>query len=268
MPLEPTCLGISSDGLYAVVGHDAKVSYVDLKAAQVIRTWPISAHAGSIVLGDPMTLSGRATRFAYVFPVVDGPIGIHNLDLGTGAESTSGDLLYEMDGHLAVDGANLFAVPSHVLPARLHRFAIDSSTGIAGSQSAESPYWGDPPIRSPIWLSLDGATVLTSAGTVFRTSDLTYAGEVSTDVGWADWSQSAGRWLVQPGVLDDSFWIVDSKTLADLGHVKYPRYKVGLWTAELHGRFLFHDSSGAHPIAVVELDPVGTKPAESHVLVY
>jgi len=49
------------------------------------------------------------------------------------------------------------------------------ATGLLGT-SQGSPYWGDYAMGAPFWLSADQTLLFTSAGSYFRTSDLTYAG--------------------------------------------------------------------------------------------
>lgn len=56
-PLAPTCVGVSPDGKFAVAGHAAFVSFVDLAAGTVVKTWPVSADAVDVIVSDPMTVS-------------------------------------------------------------------------------------------------------------------------------------------------------------------------------------------------------------------
>jgi len=56
----PTCVSISPDQNYAVVGHDAHISYIDLNSKSVIRTYNVSCYVFDIVFGD--------NNWAYAFP--------------------------------------------------------------------------------------------------------------------------------------------------------------------------------------------------------
>jgi len=46
LPLPGTSVGVSPDGLTAVVGHNAFVTRVDLVAGSIIKTWPVAAVLG------------------------------------------------------------------------------------------------------------------------------------------------------------------------------------------------------------------------------
>jgi len=59
--------------------HSAYVSHVDLETAAVLRTWPVSADVGDVVLA--------GNGYAYAFPRVDQWVDIHSVTLTTGAES-------------------------------------------------------------------------------------------------------------------------------------------------------------------------------------
>jgi chitinase len=270
LPLTPTCLALSSDGKFAVVGHDAWVTYVDLAAGAVIQTWPIDATAGQVVLGDAVSVSGRATRFAYVFPLRDQWVSIHNVDLGTGAEQLS-ELVYAGMYAVLEPGTNhIFGVTTNLSPTQIYRFDLDGTTGVAGG-NAQSPYWGDHPMGSILWMSTDGTQLLTGAGTRFRTTDLTYAGTAS-DVGsngsnfvgllWADYSPDGSHWLVQPGTVnfggqstnDSGFELIDSQFLANPSVVSYPVFQRAGSVYPLHGRRVFYDSTGTHTVALAQID--------------
>jgi hypothetical protein len=122
-----------------------------------------------------------------------------------------------------------------------------------------------------LWISGDGAQILTGAGTRFRTSDMTYAGVVSlggpstsfVPLASADWSAAAGRWLVQPAnpyvptatPADTSFFTVDTQYLASPQETKYPPFTRAGKGYALHGRFVFFDGVGTHHVVVAQVDP-------------
>jgi hypothetical protein len=270
LSLPARCLAVSSDGLYAVVGHDAWVSYVDLAGAKIISTWQVGANAGDIVLSDPITTGGHTTRFAYVFPSRDQWVTIHAVDLATGGETTYGQIYAGMRAALQPGAGHIFAVEVGLSPAQLYRFDIGANGTPSGS--AGSPYWGGYPMGEHLWISGDGAQILTGAGTRFRTSDMTYAGVVSLGgpsasfvrLASADWSAAAGRWLVQPAnpynpttttPADTSFFTVDTQYLASPQETKFPPFTHGGNSYALHGRFAFFDSTGSRHVLVAEVDP-------------
>ena len=269
LSLPARCLAVSSDGLYAVVGHDAWVSYVDLAGAKIISTWQVGANAGDIVLSDPINTGSHTTRFAYVFPSRDQWVTIHAVDLATGAETTFGQIYAGMRAALQPGAGHIFGVTVGLSPEQLYRFDIGANGTPNGS--AGSPYWGDYPMGQRLWISGDGAQILTGAGTRFRTSDMTYAGVVSlggpstsfVPLASADWSAAAGRWLVQPAnsyvptatPADTSFFTVDTQYLASPQETKYPPFTRAGKGYALHGRFVFFDGVGTHHVVVAQVDP-------------
>jgi hypothetical protein len=60
LSLAPGCVSIRPDGVYAAVGHDGFVSYVDLSAMSVERTYAVTTDAVDIVLA--------SNGWVYVFP--------------------------------------------------------------------------------------------------------------------------------------------------------------------------------------------------------
>ena len=281
LPLTPTCLTLSSDGQFAAVGHDAWLSYVDLGAQAVVSTWPISATAGDVVLGDPVSIVdpatqiARATRFAYVFPSSDQWVAIHNLDLGNGAEKLSESIYAGMRAVLQPGTNHIFGVTANLSPAQIYRFDLDPATGVAGG-NVQSPYWGDHPMGWPLWSSSDGLQLLTGSGTRFRTQDLTYAGSVALPasttggyqgVGWADFSPDGAHWLIQPSASDTSLVTVDSQFLASPAEVAYPPFIHANGSYPLHGKWVFYDGSGARKIVVAQADAAANALFDFTVLV-
>lgn len=280
LPLTPTCLSVSADGLFAAVGHDAWLTWLDLSAAAVVKTWPIAASAGDVVLGDSVTASGTPTRFAYVFPSRDQWVAVHNLDLGSGVEKTTATIYAGMRAALQPGTGRVFGVTGGLSPAQIYRFDADATGALASSGG--SPYWGDYPMGYPIWISGDGAQLLTAAGTRFRTQDLTYAGTVSlpgasnstsASLLWADFAPDGAHWLVAPAGAsasagDTALVTIDAQYLATPSQTVYPPFVHGNGSYALHGRWVFYDKSGAKKIAVTQVDPSAGALLDSVVLVF
>jgi chitinase len=277
LPLAARCLSVSPDGLFAAVGHDAWLSYVDLSAAKVLATYAVTADAGDVVISDPIALVDRTTRFAYVFPARDQWVAIHDVDLGTGAEKTSGGLVYAgMRARLQPGTGHLFGVTGGLSPQQMYRFDIGAD-GITGN-GVGSPYWGDYPFGAGIWISADGAQILGGAGNRFRTTDMTYAGKTTLNAALlsADWSAQAGRWIVQPSgtyygtqpVADTSFYTVDTDYLASPQETAYPRFVHAGDGHLIHGRYVFFDRAGTKRIAIVQVDATSNLITDYAVLVF
>ncbi len=260
LPFWPNSVSISSDGLRAAVGHDAAVSYVDLVEPRVIGTWPLSGpYAADVVLGDPVGTG--ATPFAFLFPSGAGMFdGIHSVKLSDGTET-----IFGLHGATRAvkhpSGDRLFALTTNLLPAQLYR--VDLGPDGTPAASVEGPYRGDYPMGGDLWVSGDGEQILTSAGTRFRTSDLTYSGSAAfgyspnPSIVSADWSADQGRWLIQPaqGLTipspeNTSFWTVQSTDLASGQETAIPRLVGDGATYPVHGRYVFYDSTGTRAVIV------------------
>lgn len=285
LPLAPTCVGVSPDGKFAVAGHAAFVSYVDLTAGTVLVTWPMSADAVDVIVSDPMTVSGgRVTRFAYVYPRRDQWSNIHVIDLGTGAETLStGNMVYAGGRFKLQPGTNhVFLVELGLSPQQLYRYDINTSTG-AIATAAASPYWGDYAMGSDFWISDDGAQILFSSGNRFRTTNMTYAGTLgggSVQYAFAPAAPSAaaGDWIVQPAnapyayppdtTSDQSYRIYESTYLGQLEQVAHPKYVRAGTAYPVHGRYLFFDAAGTRRLAVVQVDASASLLNDYGVVVY
>jgi len=262
LPLTPRAVSVSPDGLVAVVGYDAWISSVDLGSMTVLHTWPITADVGDVVVSDPVDVGGSTSRFAYVFPSRDQWTAIHVIDLGNGAETTAVGGVYEgMRARLQPGSSTLYAIDPELSPTQLYRWSFDGGTP---TSSGQSPYWGDYPIGSNLWISDDGTQILTAAGTRFRSTDMTYAGKTSIGlIAWADGSSDAGRWVVQPGVSgsdtstahdDTVYWTYDAVYLANPQRVEYPKYLLASSAYELHGHYVFWNRAGTGIVVLAEVD--------------
>ena len=279
LPSTPRSLNVSREGLHAVVGYDAALSYVDLGTGQILQTWPLGTSAGDLALGDSVTSGGRTTRFAYVFPGGTQVETVHRLDLVSGAETSFGTVFGGTRAALAPTSPTfLFGVTSTLSPGRLYKFGLDAA-GAPSSAETFIPTSNNIVVRDNVWASDDGLYVLTGGGTRFRTADASYAGYVSfytnpypLPVASADWSQVARRWIVQrtPDFVSDdfatdsSYWTVDD-SLGNPVRTDYPRHGIAGSSFLIHGRWIFFDGS-AHPIVVAELSQSLSSPASWFIL--
>lgn len=169
----PTCVGLDKNGDFAVVGHDAHVSYIDLVNKAVIKTIDVSANIIDIELAD--------NGWAYCSPgdYNHNLIGI-NLSEGSVVRLTS--YATSSNGMIKTDitGKYIYMADRGVTPSDLHKFDIQSDTA---QYLYDSPYHGDYSISGDLWLSEDGGRIFTRGGSVFKTSevksnDMTYNGKL------------------------------------------------------------------------------------------
>jgi len=161
----PTCVSVSLDGSKAVVGHDGKVSYVDLASLSLVSTRDISCSALDIVLGD--------NNWAYVFPIKDQWEDIRCIDLD---DENSGETLHTgysiyagTKAKLHPSGKYIYGADNGSSPSDLEKYDIQGGTAV---YLYDSPYHGDYNIGGDLWFSEDGLRVFTKGGTVFKTSEI------------------------------------------------------------------------------------------------
>jgi hypothetical protein len=193
--LPATCVSVSPNGNYAIVGHNGSVSFFDLTTQTLITILPTSFNAGDIVLTN--------NKWAYAFPASgSGQLGnIKCINLSTGNMSlNTGSAIYGgAKGKLHPSGSFLY-----VLNSSLEKENITAGT-------ADFMY-ADPDLNysifSNLWMFEDSARVLVQASNVLHTTtlqntDMQYAGSLgpvgssaygyggSTLVYTADYSKTA-----------------------------------------------------------------------------
>lgn len=223
LPLPPTCLAISRDGLFAAVGHDHALSYVDLQRDQVVQTYDVAVNVGDVVLpGD---------GYAYVVPAGSGDGAIHVVDLATGAETVQASVLAGSVARLH-PSAGVTYVTNGAAPSRMDKFA--TASGLA-SLLGSSPT--DRAVGGNLWTSLDGSRLFAASGNVFASSP-----DSAQDMRWlaafpdlADGIRAlvethggtSGRLFVVPdlasGGLAPAVRVYDAATLAFAGSGPLPR---------------------------------------------
>ncbi|MBS2097908.1 BACON domain-containing protein [Carboxylicivirga linearis] len=161
----PTCVSVSLDGSKAAVGHDGKVSYVDLASLSLVSTRDISCSALDIVLGN--------NNWAYIFPIKDQWENIRCIDLddeNSGETLHTGNSIYAgTKAKLHPSGKYIYGADNGLSPSDLEKYDIQSGTA---AYLYDSPYHGDYNIGGDLWFSEDGLRVFTKGGTVFKTSEI------------------------------------------------------------------------------------------------
>jgi hypothetical protein len=166
----PTCISISPDQDYAVVGHDAHISYIDLNSKSVIRTYTVSCYVYDIVFGD--------NNWAYAFPKNDSWYEIRcvNLNLVNDNETLSESSFHYFYG----TKAKLYPKGKYMYTNYynyLEKINIQKGT-------AEYLYesW-DADVGNNFWFSEDGDRIFGESRNVYLTSesqsqDMKYNGKI------------------------------------------------------------------------------------------
>lgn len=277
----PQCVSVSPDGKFAAVGHNAWISYVDLTTATLVKTWAVTADVGDVVIGDPMTVSAKTTRFAYAFPRVDQWVTIHTVDLSTGVETLAGtSAIYAGNkAKLQFGSLNIFGTTNGLSPPSLEKYLI----GTTGTATVGTSVWSAGGVD--LWLTDDGVQILTADGSRYRTVDMSYGGKLpdATCVLYANApaspSTAAGKILLVPDTScyayppnpandDTALRIYDATYLTLQQTVTLPKFGLGSAAYAAHGRYAFFNNAGAKQFAVVQADPSSSLLNDFGIVVY
>ena len=255
LPLAPTSVSVAPDGLYAAVGHDGWVSYVDLRRGELLKSIRATADVFDLVLA--------GNGFIYVFPAEDQWVGIHVIEIATGSETLSaGRGIYE-DTHarLHPSGAVIYGATNGGSPTDIEKYSI--ATGTA-EFLYDSPYHGEYPMCGNLWIAEDGLRIFTACGRVFRSSglraeDMRFGGRFrdAPSVRDAVHSSEAGQILVVANGTPDAdrvIQIYDEQFLARQGTLPLPDFVLPSGRYGAHARFVFFNGNGSRRFAIVEAD--------------
>jgi hypothetical protein len=261
LALAPTAVSIAPSGLFAAVGHDGHVSYVDLVARSVVRVYAVTTDALDVVL--------PGNGWVYVFPRRDQWESIRSIKLETGVETTSGgwSIYAGTVARLHPSGDFMYGANRGLSPSDFEKYDIRKGTAAV---LYDSPYHGDYDFSGDIWISDDGNRLFARSGNVFRSSpvqqeDMLYAGKLPgiSFARWVEHSSAANRiyafdspnWGSTPATV---LRVYDPAYLNFLGTVPLPKFVVPATGAEYdaHGQFVFVDSTGKWVYMLVQADPV------------
>jgi chitinase len=252
LPLPPQCLSIAPDGLHALVGHNAWVSYVDL-ANGLVETIPASMNVGDCVLA--------GNGWAFLFSQGYSGTG-ESLQIATGAESSQPNYYQGSHGVMATDGLTMYAVTTDQNPSQVYRYDFSGGAAVEKWSSSASAI-------APLWFSRVGNLLFTGASTAYRTSSvqaqdllddgsLTGMGVIrSLDSSATEVAaiEDANAFYYGPNVPPDTVVEVFSAgSLAPLTPLVLPRWYVNGVSYDTHGRFVFYSTDGTRKYVIVQGD--------------
>lgn len=173
----PTAVSVSPDGRYAAVGHDARITHVDLES--VLAGSAMTKQLDVSVEVDDIVLDGRGV--AHAFPARDQWQVVHSVDVATNVETLgTGNLYAGVRGRLHPSGDYLYLADNGLSPSDIAKFDVRSGSAI---RLYDSPYHGDYAMCGDVWFKEDGATIYTKCGNTFRSStaqaeDMLYSGRL------------------------------------------------------------------------------------------
>jgi len=186
----PTCLSVSPDGNYAVVGHDGRLTYIDIENRQVLKVIDVPCYISDIVIA--------GNGWAYAVPEQGTHVKLQCVDLAAGTVTDSqGNSIY--DGSrikLHPSGKYLYLADRGVSPADLRKMDIQGGVAV---YMYDSPYHGDYPSGENLWITQLGERIITQGKSVFKTSelqsqDMLYNGKITLE-STGTYSYSHIKWL-------------------------------------------------------------------------
>lgn len=161
LEFKPTCVSISPDGKYAVVGHRGVVTYVNLESQTIERTVGLTFSVSDIVLTN--------SAWCYLMPAELQWTNIYSINFKSQVEKTSWNSIYsDCITRLHPNGAHIYAATTQLSPSDFMN--MDINDGVV-SYPRDSPYHGDYDFGGDLWFADDGTKVFAKSGNVFSTSD-------------------------------------------------------------------------------------------------
>ena len=253
LPLLATCVSVSPDGLFAAVGHNGWVSYVDLQTGVLIKTIPVSTNAFDVVLA--------GNGYAYVFPASDQWVQFHSIHIASGTETLGGIIREKTRAKLHPNGLAIYGAQNGLSPSDIEKYDISSGTA---TYLYNSPYHGDYAMNGDLWVSEDGLRLFTKAGNVFRSSavvadDMLYNGALEnlTQVRSLSHSAAVGKVAAIP---EQTTFVWPGATVYSDTEVRIFNYefltlnRIIPLPAGFHGLFVFYDSTGTKMHVLVKTE--------------
>ncbi len=274
LPLAPTALALSPDGLTAAVGHDAWISTVDLAAKARLGTIPVPWSVSRVALAGNGFVHAIA-RMTY------SQYALRSMELATGVEypDTASPSYSPSDVQVTPDGSALYVVRGYGM---LSRYAL---SGGPPTFQWNAPSSATLRVCNRVWIAPDGARGFTACGERVRLSsaqaaDMVYAGTLagigSSTVRTLDHSAKAGRIaVIYEGSAayplpdpDTQLRLHDDVYLATEAVMTLPRHRVGTTEHAVYGRHVFLDASGTRTTSVVQVDPYANVANDWFVIAY
>lgn len=206
LQLEPYCLAINESASYAVVGHDAFFSYVNLQTLEVENTFAISVKAYDILLSE--------NGYVYTFPDdnVYALDGFSSFELATETETISiggqGNRRFKVCLHPANN--SVYGIDGAHTPRDVFKFDISINPP---AFLYDSPYHGDYYFGSNVWVTKNGAKIFTNYTILNSTedpeTDLLYAGSIMNNTYMAtfDDAPDVNRFV---GIMAEENWTYEN----------------------------------------------------------
>lgn len=156
-----SCVSVSKNGKYAVIGHNSLISLVDLTLMKIDKTYPTSADVGDVVFAP--------NNWVYVFPKGSGSTNIRCINLLDGMEmlSTGTKIYGGTKARLHPSGDYIYGWRNGLSPFDAEKYDIRNGQA---SYLYESVYHGEHEFRDEPLIADDGLRLFTREGEIFTLS--------------------------------------------------------------------------------------------------
>ncbi|WP_339838336.1 hypothetical protein [uncultured Maribacter sp.] len=167
----PNCVAIAQDGKYAAVGHNGRISYIDIQNMQLAQFYEVTCDANDIVLA--------SNNWVYVFQKDYQGSEFRCVSLETGMETLSeGWGYYNSKAKLHPSGDYLYVANNGLSPSDFMKYDITNGVGVF---LYDSPYHGDFDFAGNIWINESGDKLFAKSRNVFdatndQNTDMKYDG--------------------------------------------------------------------------------------------
>jgi hypothetical protein len=261
LPLPPSSVSVSPDGLYAAVGYNANISYIDLKNKQLIKNLSVGTDVLDIVLA--------SNGYIYAFPKRDQWTSIFSINIATGKTTTSQGSIYAGTiAKLHPNGLSMYGANNGLSPSDIEKYDIQTGTA---NISYDSPYHGDYAMCGNLWFSEEGSRIFTACSNVFKASDskdqdMIYNGSLAglSYIQNVVHSSLVKKVVAIPATYtnylgitessDTELYVYDDEFLTPSNVLKLPYFIVNNQGYAGHGRYVFFNKSADTLITILKAD--------------
>lgn len=250
---QPNSVSVSPDGLFAAVGHNGKISYVDLANQTVVKVIAL----GSMTNALDVILTGP--DYVYTIPAGDTFTQVHSVRISDGAElvQEGNPLLAGSVGKLLPGTSSLFVVGSNVRPHNLEKLDLSAPMPVyAASSDFEVTFGGN------LWFPEDGSLIFTRTGHVISPATMlpNVGGERLQDVTEVEavasyWSAGKVYAIAAGAASDMEVRVFDKNSFNFVGSMVLPQVTVSNTLQDLHGRYAFVSPVTGNLHVLAKIDP-------------
>lgn len=251
----PLNVAISLDGTKAAVGHDVKVSLVNLSNSSI-------QEITTNVKSADITMSNS---YVYVSPLTSGAIKCIKISDGTVTDQT-GITFYSPNSRIVVEPTltYMYLIDIGISPVDIFKLNISGGTA---SYLYDSSYHGNYDMCAPIWVTKDSSRILTACKNTFsvsvaQSSDIIYNGQFTQVDGIQYASSSASKIVLIPlststsSTNDDTKYVhvYQTSNLSLVSRNILPCATNGALKYKVAGQFVFVNNAGNKFYAIMRPD--------------